>query len=572
MGELKMIIFKKSFFFILFLSLFCADIYSQIAPAKYYIQFTDKNNSPFTLSNPLAFLSQKALNRRANQGYLLDNKDLPVNPAYVDSVIAAGNVILLNKSKWLNGITISTSDSIALVNINALSFVQSVQAVAPVNSSKRNVHKFETDFKLMNADNFKNSQNSKTKSINTYDYGFSANQIEMIGLDFLHNQGFHGENMLIAVLDAGFYSVDTLSVFDSLRNDNRILGIRDFVDPTANVYEGHTHGMMVLSLMAGNIPGQLIGTSPEASFWLLRSEDAPTEYLIEEYNWVTAAEFADSIGADIINSSLGYSVFDDTLQNHTFSDLDGSTTIISRGANTAASRGILMVNSAGNSAQTPWQRIIAPADADSVLTIGAVDENGQYASFSSVGNTYDGRIKPDVASQGQNTVVASSQGGIMTGNGTSFSSPIIAGAVACLWQANPIATNMQIIDAIKQSASQYNNPDSLLGYGIPNFQMAHTLLENVTINENQKGCAFTVFPNPFRDVFSMTYFSSDTKPICVEIFNICGKNIFTSCNLEVNLGSNTFSFSNLMLFSKGIYFIKVTKENSINIRKLVKIS
>jgi len=564
MGKLKL-------FLNLLLILFCVNIYSQIVPTKYYIQFTDKNNSPYTLSSPLVFLSQRALDRRTKQGYSLDERDLPVNPSYIDSILAAGNVTLLNITKWLNGVTILTSDSIALVNINAFSFVQNVKAVAPLLSKSKRNNKFENDLYTNSSLEILNKK-PKLKSKDSYDYGYSANQIEMIGLDYLHNLGYHGEDIIIAQLDAGFNNVDTMVVFDSLRNDNRILGVKDFVDHSGNVYSEHIHGMMVLSLMAGNIPGQLIGTSPKASFWLLRPENGDTEYIIEEYNWVSAAEFADSVGADIINSSLGYSIFDDSLQNHTFADLNGSTTVVSRGANIAASKGILVVNSAGNSAQTPWQRILVPSDADSVLTVGAVDENGSYAPFSSVGNTFDGRIKPDIVSQGANTVVASTQGGIMTGNGTSFSAPIISGAVACLWQANPNATNMQLMEAIRKSASQYNNPDSLLGYGIPNFAIAHQLLAGASINENKKDYFFTVFPNPFEDWISLDYIENDSHLVTVELYDFCGRNIYSIKNFKNVIGYNTITINNLDEISKGIYFLKISEENKIFIRKLVKIS
>ncbi len=542
--------------------------FAQIAPIKYFIQFTDKNNSPYNLSNPLDFLSQKSLNRRANQGYVLDNRDLPVNPSYIDSVLAAGNVSLLTKSKWLNGITIFTDDSIALDNINALTFVQSVQAVSPFNTNKKEYIPDDG-----NDEYLKKTSKNNFKSVTSYNYGYSANQIEMIGLDFLHNQGYNGHEITIAVLDAGFYSVDTMAVFDSLWNDNRILGTRDFVNWGSNVFEEHTHGMMVLSLMAANVPGQIIGTAPKASYWLLRSEDAPTEYIIEEYNWVSAAEFADSIGADIINSSLGYSEFDEPSQNHVFADLDGSTTVISKGANAAASRGILVVNSAGNSAQTSWQRIIAPSDADSVLTIGAVDENVIYAPFSSVGYTADGRVKPDVVSQGANTVVASAQGGIMTGNGTSFSSPIIAGAMACLWQANPNASNIQLMNAVKQSASQYNSPDSLLGYGIPNFAVAHMLLSGVAIDESSKDDFLSIFPNPFQNNFSLIYNATDTQAINLELYDYNGKILFSMFNIGTDVGYNNITIDNLNNIKKGIYFLKITKHSAVTIvKKLVKIS
>lgn len=543
---------------------------AQAPPTKFYIQFTDKNNSPYSLSAPGAFLSQRAINRRINQGYSLDIRDIPVNQQYVDSVLAVGNVALLNKTKWLNGVTIYTADTAVLSQILQLSFVQSIVPIY-VPQPKGSIHAGKHDkelFQLMKLSADKNV----LKSTKSYNYGFSANQIEMIGLDFLHNQGYNGQGLLIAVLDAGFFSVDTMAVFDSLRNDNRILGAMDFVDHNGNVYESHTHGMMVLSLMAGNVPGQLIGTAPRASFWLLRSEDGPTENVIEEYNWVSAAEFADSLGADIINSSLGYSEFDDTTQNHVFADLDGNTTVVSRGANAAASRGILVVNSAGNSAQTSWQRIIAPSDADSVLTIGAVDENEVYAPFSSVGYTADGRVKPDVASQGANTIVASTQGGIMTGNGTSFSAPIISGAVACLWQAHPNASNLQVIDAIKQSASHYNAPDSLTGYGIPNFAVADMLLNNVNIPSDEFPLQVSIFPNPFTESFSVIFFSNDTQSLSLDLFDINGRKVTAEYLSKTNVGFNSVTFQNAEKISKGMYLLRIIYKEKTTFYKLVKIS
>jgi len=566
---------KKALLFILMIFL-SINIYCQLPPGKYFIQFTDKNNSPYSLSNPLTFLSQKAIDRRTKQGYSLDISDLPVNSEYIDSVLNTGNINLLNISKWLNGVTIATPDSLALIKISALSFVQLVKPVAPLFSKGMGGCKFEKVFSAIDnkiSDKKYNKPGSKSK--NSYDYGFSANQIEMIGLDLLHNQGYIGANIVIAQLDAGFFSVDTLVIFDSLRNENRLLGVKDFVNKTGNVYQEHTHGMMVLSLMTGNIPGQLIGTAPKAEFWLLRSENADTEYIIEEYNWVTAAEFADSVGADIINSSLGYSVFDDSVQNHTnhtFADLNGKTTVVSRGANMAAAKGILVVNSAGNSAQTPWHRIIVPADADSVLTVGAVDENEVYATFSSVGYTFDGRVKPDIVSQGANTVIASSQGGIMTGNGTSFSAPIISGAMACLWQANPNATNMQLINAVKRSASQYNHPDSLLGYGIPNFSVANILLSNIEEYQGEKDNFFTVFPNPFEEGFSVIYFAKENQLINLELNDYNGKIFLSKENVLMSKGYNTITFNNLKNIAKGIYLLKIIERNKISIQKLVKIN
>ena len=261
----------------------------------------------------------------------------------------------------------------------------------------------------------------------------------MLKGDILHNRDLKGKGKLIAILDAGFSRVDEMIAFEELFAENRILGTKDFVQRNNNVFDEHTHGMMVLSTMGAENKGQIIGTSPEASFWLLRTEDVDSENLIEEYNWLCAAEFADSVGADIINSSLGYTTFDDAGQNHTYTDMDGRTAPVSIAATIAAQKGMIVVNSAGNSGSGSWHFIGAPADADSILSVGAVDENADFAWFSSYGPSFDGRVKPTVVAQGRNTIVATSNNGTLTGNGTSFSSPIVAGLSACLWEAHPLS-------------------------------------------------------------------------------------------------------------------------------------
>ncbi len=317
-----------------------------------------------------------------------------------------------------------------------------------------------------------------TTSGQSYDYGQAFNQINMLNGIPLHDLGLDGAGMTIAVLDAGFLNADVIEAFDSLWLNNQIIGYKDFVSPLApDIFDSHYHGTMVLSTMGANLPTEMVGTAPKADYWLLRSEDGATEYLIEELNWASAAEFADSLGADIINSSLGYTTYDDPAQDHTYEDMDGNTTPITIAADLAASKGILVVNSAGNSGSSSWHYIGAPADGDSVFTIGAVNSSGNYASFSSTGPTYDDRIKPNVVAQGQgSTVISAYSGNVTSGNGTSFSSPITAGMVACLWQAHPNKKNTEIMEAIQQSASQALNPDSLLGYGIPDYFAAHSTL------------------------------------------------------------------------------------------------
>jgi len=312
----------------------------------------------------------------------------------------------------------------------------------------------------------------------------------------------------------------------------------------------------------------MIGTAPKASYWLLRSENGSQEYVSEEYNWVSAAEFADSAGADVINSSLGYTEFDDPSQDHTYADMDGNTTVITNGADMAAAKGILVVNSAGNSAGDPWHYIGAPADGDSVFSIGAVDNNGNYAYFSSTGPTADGRIKPNVVATGWGTAVSDGANGVFFGNGTSFSSPIIAGMSACLWQAMPEKNNMEIQDAIMQSASQYYSPDSLLGFGIPNYQNAWWLLTSIDSNDGSNGFLADVYPNPFRNSLFVKISGHKPSAIQVTIFNMVGSTVFSDVILTPMAKLSFGSLADKM--PKGLYVLKLTSENRVQTIKLIK--
>ncbi len=459
--------------------------FSQVAPDKYHIRFTDKDNSPYSIENPLEFLSQRAIDRRANQNIAIVENDLPVNPAYISSIAGTG-VTILNVSKWMNSLTIYTTDQNALDAIDAFPFVQSTSKSSTFKPLSQKEKSSKPFFENETYGEFQESkeENAIKGTQSNYDYGSALNQIQMLNGDSLHDLGYDGAGMIIAVLDAGFLNVNSLTVFDSLWDNGQILGSKDFVDPQSpNIYGSHYHGCMVLSTMGGNLPGEMVGTAPKADYWLLRTEDGDTEYLIEELNWVSGAEFADSLGADVINSSLGYTTFDDSNQNHTYEDMDGNTAPITIGADIAASKGILVCNSAGNSGNGSWHYIGAPADGDSVFSIGSVNGSGIYTYFSSTGPTYDGRVKPNVVAKGQGTTIVNPwTGAIYTGNGTSFSSPVTAGMVTCLWQANPTKSNMEIMQVVEQSASQANSPDSLLGYGIPNYMIANRLLRSITLD------------------------------------------------------------------------------------------
>jgi subtilisin family serine protease len=555
---------KKVFLFLLFLTFTVVTVFAQIAPDKYYIQFTDKKNSPYSIEYPEKFLTARALARRAKFHIPIKENDLPVNPRYVDSVAKTG-VKILNTSRWLNGVTVYTTDTALIDSIRHFPFVKSTLKFAPAGRVK---NKFK-DEKLLPA-----GKKVIFKAADTLEkeYGAALMQIKQLKGIYLHEKGFRGEGMVIAVLDAGYSHVPTQPLFDSLRNDHRILGTRDFVNPGGNVYPPHYHGRMVLSCMAADDPGIMIGTAPKASYWLLRSEDASSENVIEEYNWVSAAEFADSVGADIINSSLGYIDFDDTTFSHPYSDMNGKTCIATRGAEVAVSKGILVVNSAGNDGNSsvfPW--IGAPADGDSVLTVGAVTATGARTYFSSVGPTYDGRIKPTLMAMGQNDAVANASDSVTRGSGTSFSSPVLAGLCACLWEAHPQATNMQIIKALKKTASLAGNPNNLMGWGIPDFSKADTYLTKllgfpkVTVFSN----ALKIRPNPVHDRFSVILPGKGSGDGVLRLFSVDGRKIFEE---KVSVIKGIFSVHNQMLraIPSGWYFIKVSFSGASYSGKMVK--
>ncbi len=536
------------------------------AQTRYWIQFTDKGNSPYTLANPSAYLSPRAISRRAAQGLSIDSLDLPVTPSYIDSVLATG-VTVRARSKWLNGVVIITSDTNAVNQIEALPFVQGSLKIAQRNASSAVNDKFAEE---SISTQLPSTQRNLNVSSTMLSYGSSLNQIDMIGGVCLHNSGYRGAGMVIAVIDAGFNNVDNMAAFDTLRAYNRILGTWDFVEGNASVYEDNTHGTFVLSCMGANLPGDLIGTAPEASYWLLRSEDAPTEYIVEEYFWASAAEFADSVGADLINSSLGYTRFDDPAQDHTYADMNGNTAPSTRAADFAASRGMIVVNSAGNSGSNSWFYIGAPADADSILAVGAVDPSGNYASFSSRGPSSDGDIKPDVAAQGQSTVLAGTGGGTFTGNGTSFASPVLCGLVACLWQAHPTMNNVQLMDVIKQSADQYSAPDSYLGYGKPDFCAANlALTESPTLLTGADQLVMSG-PNPFTSVMSFSFYSVTDQWLQITVTDATGR-IVEDRQLFASGGSmNVFNLEASAVVAEGVYILQVRSVQGTFEQKLVK--
>ncbi|MCK3685704.1 S8 family serine peptidase [Maribellus sp. YY47] len=477
----------------------------------YWIAFSDKNETEYSLSSPGAYLSERAIQRRTQQNIPIDSLDLPVNKTYIDSVLTL-DVTFVHSSKWLNGITVKTEIDSLDTLLLPWTFIIEVQKTKPAVITKSA------------ADKFAEESFSEADPIDTSLYGASVHQVGMMEGQFLHNQGYKGEGLQIAVLDGGFESADTLPALDSLWANNQILGTRDFVDPQSDFFSTNYHGMSVLSCMGGNYSGKLIGTAPKASYWLLRAEDDDTEYIVEEDNWAAAAEFADSVGADIINSSLGYFMFDDPKTDHTYADMDGKTTRITRAANIAASRGMLVFASAGNERNDSWFRIIAPSDGTGVIGVGAVDQNLVPANFSSAGPAADGAIKPNLAAMGYRSIAQLRNGVIGQINGTSFSSPILAGMAACLWQRFPEKSALEIKDALEKSGSKYLSPDSLVGYGIPNMRLAAEILDPLSANIVETNKRWKVFPNPVSDFLVLEHSGTiHSSEIQLELYTIDGR-------------------------------------------------
>jgi len=553
---------KKQILIILFIGAVLNTV-AQIAPDKYYIQFTDKNNSQYSIDNPIEFLTQRSIDRRIRQGIAIVENDIPVNDVYLQGVADVG-VDILNPTKWLNGVTVYTTNPALITEIEALPYV--VSSVKFNYSDNYISSKFEKVNDLLpNADLINN------KSVQSMDYGLAFGQIDQLNGIPLHDDGYQGEGMVIAVLDAGFSGALEHPVLSYLFENDRILGTKDFVYIGGSVYNDSEHGKMVLSCMGGNLAGEMIGTAPQAEYWLLRSEEAPHENIIEEYNWMSAAEFADSVGADVINSSLGYIDFDNPIFDHTHGAMNGDSTVVTRAADYAASKGILVVNSAGNSGDNssyPW--IGAPADGDSVFTIGAVDLNDQRASFSSIGPTADGRIKPTVMACGQGATIATGNSGVSTwGNGTSFSSPIMAGMATCLWQAHPEMNNMEVQEAIKMSSSYANDPDDYMGWGIPNFYGADSIL--TSIDDNIFTDSFiTAYPNPFFDKIEVAIDIDSSETIAIEIYTLSGNVILTEYH-SVSRENNIIELNDrVSLLTQGVYFLKVITNNKTAVVKLIK--
>jgi len=540
-------------YLILFL-FFTSSLFAQLAPNKYWIQFKDKNQTNYSLDKPEAYLSQRSIERRKRYGITIDSLDLPVNLAYIDSVKNKGAYIL-NTSKWFNGVCIYSENTSVLSAIKKLPFVDTLV--------------YYTDNNLI-AVPYNISSGIASLEGKSENYGDAWSQIHIHNGEVLHENNYMGQGMYIAVLDAGFLNADKIDVLSNLFNDNRIIGTWDFVDGDTNVYEDHYHGAAVLSTMAAYEKTKMIGTAPLAHYLLLRTEDAASEHKIEEFNWIAAVEYADSIGVDLINTSLGYTQYQAPSLSYHYSNMNGNTAPITIGATIAAQKGILLVNSAGNEGNKSWKYISAPADAKNILTVGAVDKYGHYAYFSSIGPTFDGRIKPDVCAVGLESAIATDDN-ISTGSGTSFSSPIMAGLVSCLWQADLSKTNLEIISLIQRHSSQYDNPDYQLGYGIPNFSTALAELQSdIHYKKQKKEALISVYPTLFNTRLTIRFFSVETQEIQVSILDEKG----SLCkNFTINIFAqkiNIINLKNIQSLPSGTYFLKVISKQNVFVSKILK--
>ncbi len=459
----------------LFLLFSINSLFAQDRYYRYWVELKDKD-SVFDVQHPQQFLSIKSIQRREKYHISIVENDLPVSSKYV-SIISSKGFRIIHKSKWLNAIAIQTVKPNLIDSIKNLPFVINVKNLGELKfTDEENKTEHAVDINEALSVLESKFDDTKNKETDSNFYGKSYTQVSMIKVDQLHNLGYMGQGVTIAVLDAGFKDAKKMDVFKYSFDSSHVLGSKDFVDRVNNVFDDDDHGDGVWSCMGAYKPYQLVGSSPKANFWLFRTEYAKTESPIEETHWLAASEFADSVGVDIISSSLGYNNFDDKNLNYQYKDLDGKTTIISRAASIAASKGILVVNSAGNEGDNDWKYLVAPADAKNILTVGGIDDKNIYSSFSSIGPSADKRIKPDVVALGENVWVPSTSGTYYQTNGTSFSCPIITGVAACLLQANIVRKNNEIIAALQLSSSQYFAPDKYLGYGIPDAVLANKIL------------------------------------------------------------------------------------------------
>ncbi len=538
---------KSRYLFTLFFFL-CSTQLIWAQQQTYFVRLIDKASNTFSISNPEQFLTSRALQRRQKCKVSIDEKDLPVSQTYVDQIKATGAEVLY-PLKWLNGVVVR-SDAAIKAQVAALTFVssadQSVKRVAATSAAQEDLSFCFT---------------AKSLADNSYQ------QNEMLGMVRMKQDGYDGDGILIAVTDDGFLHADTMTAFQPLFINNQIIDTWDLVDLDKTVYsQGGGHGTHVFSILAGHLNDQFSSPGLGADFILFRTEEAGSESPLEELNWVRAAEMADSLGSDIIQVSLGYNTFDNaSLDYNMSSDLDGNTSYCSQGASVAATRGIVVVVSAGNGGNSSWNKILCPGDAKGILTVGAVDVSENRASFSAIGYTSDGRLKPDVMAMGSSVAyVNSATGNVAYGNGTSFASPLITGLSAGLMQAYPTLTHRELIQAIQHSSDRFSTPNAYYGYGIPNYERAFDYAALLQDKESEG-----VFPNPLGSHLYVKIKENQIgHPLEWELYSVKGELVDEGEKAAESSLVNIFSTGESL--KQGLYCLKVSCNGHFATYKVVK--
>ncbi len=498
---------------------------------KYRLFLSDKPDVEALLEHPEQLLSERALSRRARQHIGLDGSDVPVSPSYLSFLRERGYEVVTT-SRWMNTVVIGTEDSIGTDVFEAFPFVDKAELVWKENQVQKSF--------------FIEEQAELAPSMN-----LMREQILIHHGELLHDAGYRGEGMVVAVIDAGFLNIDKNA--DLLR---QVVGTRDFVDPRSDIFSTHPHGARVLSTMASSDKSRLWGSAPNASYWLLRSEDSSSEFPVEEDYWIAAAEFADSVGVDVINSSLGYCQFDAPAKSYTWDALDGKTAYITRGASFAARKGMVVVNSAGNERAEDWERLGFPGDCPDILTVGAINPDRTCAYFSGAGFTDKGFVKPDVMALGNPAYVIYESNTVSEASGTSFSAPILAGLVTCLWQSLPHLDSNELLSLIRENSSSFATPDSLTGYGVPDMYQAfvHATGTNVVLGDHQ----IQITPYPLRSgVWRITGLPPGADEFYLQIFNTSGIPVF-----KTRFRGEQYIF-NMDHFGDGLYIVNIRNENFI---------
>lgn len=536
-------------FSLLFIILISTLGFSQNQDALVFLEAKDPAVVTAALADPITILTQAAIDRKMAQGIAIDERDVPLNETQKAAIEASTGVEVLAKSKWINAVYVRGTET-NINNLLNLSFVTGIE-FADETLNRPGNSPFPSDkFEIEN------------QSRVIYNYGSATNQTEMLNVDYLHENDYTGSDIIVAFMDNGYPGVLTNPAYTVLRSEGRLLGYYDFVERVESPNGSGSHGASTFSDAAAFLDGQFVGTAPDASYYLFITEDNGSETPAEEAYWVEALERADSLGVYVTNTSLGYQDFDDPDYDHQYSDLDGQTTIAARGANHAFDKGMICVVSAGNDG-AGFGYVATPADAPGALTIGAVDGSGQYAWFSSYGPTYDGRVKPDVMAQGEDAAVVDENGNVGTSNGTSFSSPITAGAVASLWQAVPNLKNDIVMQAIRESASMYNNPTDEMGYGIPNFGDALDALLLLGVEEQLQENNFALYPNPVRNRINIS-FPKSAENAEFTLYNVLGERVLQT---RINTMKNSVDVSSL---TSGMYIASITSNNKTTSYKIIK--